>query len=138
MIILYQTYWILSILFSKKYQVYWIFVTLYNFFNSFLYIFIIYRGDLCGKCQKKRINRLRKASQKHFIRKKITQSQLGEALGIAQNSLSTRLSRYEIGYDKMMDIANALGYEINLELVPIVNKSNADTNITTIPVFIGS
>ena len=70
--------------------------------------------------------------------KKITQSQLGETLGIAQNSLSTRLSRYEIGYDKMMDIANALGYEINLELVPIVNKSNADTNITTIPVFIGS
>ena len=68
--------------------------------------------------------------------KKITQSQLGEALGIAQNSLSTRLSRYEIGYDKMMDIANALGYEINLELVPIVNKSNADTNITTIPVSV--
>ena len=34
--------------------------------------------------------------------KKITQSQLGETLGIAQNSLSTRLSRYEIGYDKML------------------------------------
>ena len=68
--------------------------------------------------------------------KKITQSQLGETLGIAQNSLSTRLSRYEIGYDKMMDIANALGYEINLELVPIVNKSNTDTNITTIPVSV--
>ena len=46
--------------------------------------------------------------------KKITQSQLGETLGIAQNSLSTRLSRYEIGYDKMMDIANALGYEISI------------------------
>ena len=68
--------------------------------------------------------------------KKITQSQLGETLGIAQNSLSTRLSRYEIGYDKMMDIANALGYEINLELVPIVNKSTIDTNITTIPISV--
>ena len=38
--------------------------------------------------------------------KKITQSQLGEALGIAQNSLSTRLSRYEIGYDKMLFLFN--------------------------------
>lgn len=33
--------------------------------------------------------------------KKITQSQLGETLRIAQNSLSTRLSRYEIGYDEI-------------------------------------
>ena len=38
--------------------------------------------------------------------KKITQSQLGETLGIAQNSLSTRLSRYEIGYDKMLFLFN--------------------------------
>ena len=75
-------------------------------------------------------------SKTFYPKKKITQSQLGKTLGIAQNSLSTRLSRYEIGYDKMMDIANALGYEINLKLVPIVNKSNADTNITTIPVSV--
>ena len=68
--------------------------------------------------------------------KKITQTQLGKTLGIAQNSLSTRLSRYEIGYDKMIDIANALGYEISLELVPIVNKSDLDTDITTIPISI--
>ena len=34
--------------------------------------------------------------------KKITQSQFGKTLGIAQNSLSTRLSRYEIGYDEML------------------------------------
>ena len=91
---------------------------------------------MCGKCQKNELTDFGKQVKNILSEKKITQSQLGEALGIAQNSLSTRLSRYEIGYDKMMDIANALGYEINLELVPIVNKSNTDTNITTIPHFL--
>ena len=77
-----------------------------------------------------------KQVQNILAEKKITQTQLGNTLGIAQNSVSTRLSRYKIGYDKMMETANALGYEISLELVPIVDKKDLDTDITTIPVSI--
>ena len=56
--------------------------------------------------------------------KNITQAQLGKMLGIAQNSVSTRLSRLEIGFDNMLDIAHALGYDIELKLVPLEPQNN--------------
>lgn len=59
-----------------------------------------------------------------LIEKNITQTQLGTMLGIAPNSISSRLSRLEIGFDTMLDMAHALGYDIELKLVPLELQNN--------------
>ena len=88
--------------FSKKYQTYWIFVTLYNFSIHF-YTYLLYIEVICvANVRKNELTDFGKQVKNILSEKKITQSQLGKTLGIAQNSLFTRLSRYEIGYDKML------------------------------------
>lgn len=68
--------------------------------------------------------------------KNITQTQLGELTNLAQSTINGMFSRTNIGYETMLKATNALGYEINLELVPIIDKKDLDTDITTIPVSI--
>lgn len=44
-----------------------------------------------------------------------TLSQLAETLNTSQQNLSAKLKRNNFSINEMLDIANALGYELNIE-----------------------
>ena len=89
-----------------------------------------------AKRRKKDLTPFGKQVQNILDKKDITQTQLGELTNLSQSTISGMFSRNNIGYETMLKAANALGYEISLELVPVVNKSDLDTDITTIPISI--
>lgn len=68
--------------------------------------------------------------------KGITQAQFGEMLGLAQSTINGRLTRSTVGFDKMLDMANALGYDLDVEFIPQKNKIQIHTNMTRFPVGI--
>lgn len=89
-----------------------------------------------SKRRKKNLTDFGEKVQNILSERNITQAQLGELTNLSQSTINGMLSRTNIGYETMLKAANALGYEISLELSPIVEKKDLDTDIVTIPVSI--